>query len=319
MKDKYHPQKLLPHLKYPEYPVMIDFDITNVCNNKCPKCIGIAGRDNTTMKLENVINVLNQTREVGAKGLILSGGGDPTCHPDFDKVMQHAHKIGFDYGINTNGNYISDSVLKEMMNCWTARISLDGSNRGERLITHGVDDYDKVVNNIKRIVDKKEKTNSGIDIIVTYLIGDKTKNGILPVTKMLKDIGVNEVRFRPFFGKKMMNEKDLQKAVLESDKDKNFVVSYPDYRINPKEKRDYTECLMTNFLCSITPDQHVRPCCILKERGYSYGSLEDKSFKDIWKNKYKVTSFKDCEFPCPHDNNNDFLWAIKQMKVTNII
>ena len=76
---------------------------------------------------------------------------------------------------------------------------------------------------------------------------------------------------------------------------------------------------MTNFLCSITPDQHVRPCCILKERGYTYGSLEEKSFKDIWKNKYKITNFKDCEFPCPHDNNNDFLWSIKQMKVTNII
>ena len=61
--DKYHPSKLLPHLKYPDYPVMVDFDTSNVCNNKCPKCIGINGKDNTIMDLEDTKRIIKQVND----------------------------------------------------------------------------------------------------------------------------------------------------------------------------------------------------------------------------------------------------------------
>jgi organic radical activating enzyme len=107
--------KLLKHLdkleliqngKVPS-PVMVHMSICNPCNLTCSFCCFANRAMKEILSLDRIKLALDQYKELGATGLELTGGGEPSLHPQFDEIVRHAHSLGFAIGICTNGTKLT--------------------------------------------------------------------------------------------------------------------------------------------------------------------------------------------------------------------
>ena len=87
--------KLLSHANFDGKPITADIFLTNFCNNKCPYCTYgrwelISNEKKKYITFEEFEKYGNRLLELGVKGFVLSGGGEPTINPDFDKITKIA-------------------------------------------------------------------------------------------------------------------------------------------------------------------------------------------------------------------------------------
>lgn len=332
----YSQYKLLKHLDKLDdfkkgkivYPIWVGFTLTNKCNNSCPRCT-TQRKDSTTISFENAKDIIRQLEEGDVRAVTYGGGGEPTCYPNLEEIIRFTKERGMEVALCTNGYKLSEGVMNAVIDCCTwIRISLDADGPDIYKKTHGMPEitFNKVVENMSKLAEKKKKASSKVTIGVSYLLGPETISGIYNATKLCKEIGVDQIRFRPFFvwdnkrniklnGKEVFNELDKCKEL----DDNNFSVSYAEDRLESivgERKRAYTKCLVYNFNTIITPDMKIYPCCMLEnDAKYSLGNLKEKSFKEIWgseerKNAYGKINLNDCPNPCMLDKHNELLEAI---------
>lgn len=171
-------------------PITADIFLNNYCNNKCPYCayrrwsFEPGARH---MTFDEFKKYAQRLLELGVKGIILTGGGEPTISPHFDQITKYLENEGISYGLNTNfNNYheCSPAYLK---------VSLDGSSRESYIKRRGVDAYDKVIENIKKYCKfrDKAKTNVGVQIVVNEF------DEIEPFYESVKGLDIDFISFRP--------------------------------------------------------------------------------------------------------------------------
>ena len=78
----------------PDYgPLSINLDLTTACNFNCPHCVDSkvinAGK---ILKTEDVKQTIDTLASHGLMSVILIGGGEPTLHRDFEKIVRHLKK-----------------------------------------------------------------------------------------------------------------------------------------------------------------------------------------------------------------------------------
>lgn len=311
------------------YPIHVNINISNKCNNNCPLCT-TKNKDGTTIETTRLKEVIYELGGLEVKCLGYGGGGEPTCHSDLAEIIRYSKENGMEVAMTTNGYEISNEVIDAIVDCGTwIRISLDADGPKIYRKTHGMNEkaFYSVVENITKLVETKKFKKSNLVIGVTYLIGPHTIEGAYNATKLCKEIGINNIRLRPFFdfGKNKYEKEKVEFMVKELARCKeleseNFVVSYPEDRYDSmleKKPRTYSECHIYNLNPIITPDLKIYPCCFLIDmEKYLLGDLTKKSFKEIWsseerKKAYERIDFKDCPNPCALDPHNQMLWAVK--------
>ena len=337
----YSKDKLLKHIdklymwetKGYTYPIIVDFDLTNVCNNKCPLCNGSKGLDKTTVHFDKVKDILSQLQELNVRSVGIGGGGEPTCHPHFPEILRLIREKNIEVGLYTNGYQLSDEIIDSMIkHCTFIRVSLDADGPDIYKKAHGMDikAFEDVINNIERLVALKNKLKTKVLIGTNYLVGPHTISGVYNATRLSKNLGVNSMRLRPYFnyfGNKaytknqaidMLNE---LRRCLEFNGN-NFVASFPQKRcewmVDGHMDRDYNVCYSTHFLTSITAELNMYPCCQLKTNNkYVFGNLHESSFKNIWHSDRKKAvceniDMRDCPNPCMYDHHNMLLFNMKK-------
>jgi MoaA/NifB/PqqE/SkfB family radical SAM enzyme len=111
-------------------PLSINLDLTTACNFNCPHCVDSkiinAGK---ILNTEDVEQTINNLQSHGLRSVILIGGGEPTLHRDFEKIVRHLKHRKLQVGIVTNGSRLhrikkTAKILEEKD--WL-RISLDAA------------------------------------------------------------------------------------------------------------------------------------------------------------------------------------------------
>ncbi len=344
MADVHDTPKILKHLdrilmwqkERFAWPIFVDFDLTNNCNNRCPLCIS-KDRDTTTASFEDIKRILLELKEIDVKAMIYGGGGEPSCHPKFKEILEFTKSLGMEVGIFTNAGQLSDDLINAIVKyCTWCRISMDADSPEMYRRTHGMDEeaWRKVVKNIRKLVEAKKRNKSSIVIGNGYLIGLHTISGIFNSAKLSKELGVDYIRLRPFFSwedSKRMSKEDKNKMDSEFEKskeleNKEFTVSCAQQRcesVSNVKKRKYGSCSVHNFMTSITPNLNMYVCCAFKITGgdnYCFGNLKEKSFKEIWKGEKRKSvcrniNLKECPNPCRFESSNELLWDIIQPMV----
>lgn len=158
--------KILSHLERvfkENRPITADIFLNNYCNNKCGYCT--YGRwkldsDAHSMSYDDFVNYAYRLRELGVKGFILTGGGEPTISKDFDKITNWLENEHISYGINTNFNRYVEINPKYL------KVSLDAWDEESYESKRGVRAYKKVIDNIHRYAKyKTEETRLGIQLL----------------------------------------------------------------------------------------------------------------------------------------------------------
>ena len=96
------PSKPITELKYPEF---YDVKLTGKCLGKCPWCYMDSKEtdehyDNLLLKINNFFGSMTENQRPFQVAL---GGGEPTSHPEFTKVLRAFHDLGIEPNYTTNG------------------------------------------------------------------------------------------------------------------------------------------------------------------------------------------------------------------------
>jgi MoaA/NifB/PqqE/SkfB family radical SAM enzyme len=205
----YHAKELNKYLSGQSFnPVSVELHISNLCNNRCYYCGQENNKDGAMMSYDKIIEAIKFVKSIGAKSIYFSGGGEPTINSGLWRAMLHArHMARLDVGLITNGINISMFEYEIVRSCNWVRISLDAADRETYKYIRGVDKYDKVHDNILRLIMLKE-TYCKDCIIGLQVIPNKYnyKKLYLVVKSLLKQFpGIDYIQVRPI--ETMQNDK----------------------------------------------------------------------------------------------------------------
>lgn len=173
-------------------PITADVFLNNFCNNRCPYCTfrrWELDADAYGMPLDRFVQVTERLVSFGVKGIILTGGGEPTITKDFDGICRYLEDNNIHYGINSNWNvlkYIKPDYLK---------VSLDGWDEDSYEKCRGVRAYGRVRRNIVEYADWKKANSPATTLGVQKVITNSSE--IVPFYEGNKDLPFDYMALRP--------------------------------------------------------------------------------------------------------------------------
>lgn len=104
-------------------PEIVQFDVTNRCNNTCLCCWNRSPLKKTLQsKLldeelpgDLAIKTIKDLAKLGTKTLFFAGGGEPFKHPEFMRILATAKSCGMKTIINTNFSLIDEDMIEKIV------------------------------------------------------------------------------------------------------------------------------------------------------------------------------------------------------------
>jgi len=197
-------------------PVELSLDPGQLCNFRCKHCnaqrylvhnTSEVPADMKTMTEEHLKNLIDFCARWGIRGICIGGGGEPLMNRNIWHMPSYIKEKGMKSSFATNGSLINEEIAREMMHCRWVGVSVDAATRETFEEVHGVDNFDRVIENIKLLVKLKKETGSNIDLSYKFLINPQNWHEIYEACKIAKEIGVRDFHARPV---------DLQRKDLEN-------------------------------------------------------------------------------------------------------
>jgi len=149
-----------------EYPLLVDLELSSICNLQCPMCPTVS-KDYTKKIKKGLMDYELATKiidEVGGKifSLRLSLVGEPTLNPRFLDIIKYAKEHGIrEVSFLTNGSRLEVNFIKDLVRAgadWMT-ISIDGLGDVYNSIRKPLK-FDEILEKLKNI--KKFKIQNGL-------------------------------------------------------------------------------------------------------------------------------------------------------------
>jgi cyclic pyranopterin phosphate synthase len=351
LKDFQDSKKIFNHIKnvYELFytgdttPVHMTIGFTNYCQHKCPWCYinwqqagrtsERSGAGDVNRKAINasdrLIDGVGEAAAIGLKAVTIVGDGEPTLHKKFVEYLKRLKSFNLDIGMFSNFSFDKKEILYAMLeNCFFIRASLDSAKKEYHDKSHGNDDFDKVVNNIRDLL-KLRGTKKFPIIGAQYVTNTENYKDLPYAAEFYKNLGVDYMTIKP------MLKNDLN--VAHKSNDLEFKEVFPYMRDAEKKQSNtfkvyakysqflellgrktndgvyYKKCLATPLSPYLDEDGNVEMCGNLKGRGFTMGNIYKNSFSEIWnsdqrKNCIKKIDLFKCPSGCRLDPLNKTLW-----------
>lgn len=286
---------------YLTYPINVELDLSDRCNLKCTHCAFVHIRRDCDMSIGIVENIVSQLVCSGIQAVTLTGGGEPTMNPDFEKIVFAISQHHISIGMYTNGIKFYPDAFNKME--WVY-ISLDAWNKRDFQRIKGVDCFGKVVHTIAKFAEIKRETTLGLG----FLLNGLNFQNVQQMAELGQDLQVDYVQFRPVVG---LESYEWIEDALEclSLVDALVPVYYPIQRftdLRDKPPRGYEICRASVFVPCVGADGTLWVCP--NTRGLrSLGSLVTNSFQNLWQRRSTQHIGKDCREMCRNHRLNQTL------------
>ncbi len=91
----------------------LELEFTRRCNLRCMYCYASAGDAlEHELSLDEVMGVIEQAQGLGARRIILLGGGEPLLFPKVREVIEHIHSLGLSQVLFTNGVLLTSRLCR---------------------------------------------------------------------------------------------------------------------------------------------------------------------------------------------------------------
>jgi MoaA/NifB/PqqE/SkfB family radical SAM enzyme len=307
------------------FPVTTEIDPINLCNHRCVWCADHKfKRTGDFIPYEAIDYILEQVKSLGSKSIIFKGGGEPTLHPRLADFILLAKKKDFKVAMLSNGELITSQLAKVIVDSMEyVRISLDAVDKESHNKWHrsaNKNAFDKILKNIKMLVNNKLATQSKILIGVNVLYDNNTYHNIGKAYRLISDLGIDILSFRKAFttpyGFKSNwtkeQESDCSEYIMDIKKRVNGNISIMwdasrGEEIKHNSEEDLKYCYATPLILIICANMKIYPCCDLRWiEEYCYGDLKESSLQDIWNSKRRKEVLnnkvipKHCAKDCTH-------------------
>lgn len=289
-------------------PILKDLfiEMTLRCNAKCEHC-GSNCDDNIhsdeigSEHLKRVLEDIAQNYDASEVILNITGG-EPLLRKDLFEIMDHAVKLGFHWGMTTNGMLITDEILKEMerTKMETISISLDGLEETHESFRKVPNSYKKIIESIKKL--QKVKTIKVVQI--TTVANKKNLHELEDMYKLMQDLSIQSWR--------ILNVDPIGRAKSNSgillDKDEYIYLfefirrlreenllnveygcsHYLDLKYEKELRDTYFICSAGIYVASILSNGDIYVCPNVERRcELIQGNIKTDKFVDVWENKFK--------------------------------
>ncbi len=334
-------------------PVLVEVDPSNACNHACSFCLssyihfdkykGTETFSRATMPRDILMSLCSDFVKMGVRAVNWTGGGEPTLNKHLKEAIEYCGQNNIKMGMFTNGVLLDRWDMFETIveNMTWIRFSIDAGTKETYNSVRRArrkQGWNKMVSNLSRLIEVNKQFGNKIDIGVGYVVSPDTYHEIVDFAEFFKDYDLNYCQYKPeiiiredggeqrsmeFWKDEVQPKLDKAREILGSKFQLN------NYKledlVNDRDKfgRNYKECLGSQLQPCVGADGQVYVCT--NHRGwkqYSYGSLHEKNFEDIWKDMSarnhvmnrieKIECFKNCTKLCKPHESNKAMWEIKQ-------
>lgn len=91
----------------------LELELSRTCNYRCRYCYTEAGTSLTDeLSYEELCDVVDQAKELGARTIILIGGGEPLLYKELKAMIKYISMKGLDIILFTNGSCMNTEIAK---------------------------------------------------------------------------------------------------------------------------------------------------------------------------------------------------------------
>ncbi len=217
-------------------PISINLDLTSACNFSCPFCVDsklIHVRKSLT--LEEVKNTVDTLRSHGLLSVILIGGGEPTLHKDFGKIVRYLKGKGLQIGIVTNGSRLEkiEAVAETLGEKDWIRISIDAAGEETYKELHHPKSKVTLIRTLKKAKKVKEKNpvvSLGYSFVIVWGGAEINGNGLhanlheIPRSvELAREFSFDYVSFKPCLIRWNESQKETLLKNVDKEKEEEIV------------------------------------------------------------------------------------------------
>ncbi len=280
-------------------------ELTMRCNENCLHC-GSHCNDVQSEELDvlTYMELLDKIkRDFGTEELMLCvTGGEPLLRREIYDIMGYAHKLGFRWGMTSNGILINDMTAKYLARAGmsTISISIDGLKDTHDWFRRTPKAYLKAMKGVKALVDNGSFKN----VQITTVVHKKNIDELEELFRIVCEADVDSwrvINIEPI-GRAKEHPELLLDAVdyrrmfdfIKEKREQGFPVEYGcthylglDYE---REVRDwYYLCNAGVYTASIMANGDIGACLDIERRPETImGNILTDDFTEVWKNKFEI-------------------------------
>jgi len=323
-------------------PIHMDIGISKACPIGCVYCYGVyqgrIGPKGGYLPREPLINFFKDAAKLGVKAISITGEAEPTMNPAVYDAIIEGSRAGLSIGLATWGGMIKKEKITDLAeNLVWIRFNISAGSEESYEKIHGTSraNFKKVIGNIRRFVDLKNKTGLPITVGLQMVTMPWYASEAVSLAKLGRELGVDYLEVKhcsdTFDGKLGVEFNDYEKVTDVLKEAEN--VSTDIFRVIVKwgkilagKKKNYDTCYCAcNFMLRMSGNGVIYPCAQFfdtRSEEFAIGSILEKSFIDIYnsdrymdvmKRVQMLDVHKECYSGCKEDAMNEFLWELKNL------
>lgn len=269
-------------------PFSLSIEPTTACNLGCPECpSGLKQFTRPTGKLNlDLHKEMMQQLKKSVFYINYYFQGEPFLHPNFLDLIVEAKRNKIYTATSTNAHFIEEKKAEEIVKSGLDRliISIDGLTQAtyENYRVHGK--LSKVIEGTNHLLNAKKRLNSSTPHLIFQFLAVKPNEHEIPeVFKLGKEMKIDEVRIK---SAQLYDYENGNPLMPENEKYSRYKLQTDGtYKLKYKTGN---HCWRMWSSSVFTWDGKIVPCCFDKDAKHVLGSLENRSFNEIWNNKQYV-------------------------------
>lgn len=274
-------------------PLFLEFHITDRCNSDCYFCNQRASRTGGhELSLSQFAAILSEACEMGLRMVRLSGGGDPTVHPQIIEILDLIKErnlvlVRFD----TNGLRLTRRISEKLLECelQVLHVSLQAptSISWQSLTGVAAKGFYKVIGNIELFQTLAKEKGILPRVYLSFVIDKVTAQLVPEMMELGRRLGVevhmhglNNHQYDDEFRDAFQRRNGVEPALYEASYKPVPLLRKGD---NLVEKQTTGPCLAPWISAVIKASGDVSICCAAPAS--VYGNLNQEPWSDIWNGK----------------------------------
>jgi MoaA/NifB/PqqE/SkfB family radical SAM enzyme len=310
----------------PIAPVQLLLSLSDLCNHDCKWC---ANRNsalltaetfadqfgnhnpNRRMDLRKVYEIIDDCVDLGVKAVQLTGGGEPTLHPNFAEICDDLYHSRLEFGVITNGCKLDEKSLAKLARAAWVRVSVDAANAETHAKLHNVStrNWPILWDNVKQLV-----ALNGPTVGVSFIVQEANWRQIEQFVALALDAGAHNARLSPLIDERGHDYfKPFESQAVELCHSAMQLATYRFHVHDLFDERAATmqapwqkRCYYQQIAPFVGADLNVYRCCNTSYSRHGFlGSIADKSFATLWRSLVDFASFDGttCRFCVFKDKN----------------
>lgn len=257
------------------FPYLFVFEITNICNLKCPFCLtgkGISGgRSVRHMKFEEAKKIIDEVGDY-LYMIQLYTWGEPLLNKDIYDIIKYAKSKNIYTMLSTNATAMNSTNNQKLIDAGLnyIMVAIDGgSNETYQKYRIG-GNYDEVFDNLKSLIQTRINNKTVLPFIEwQFIVFSHNEHEVENTQNLAYRIGVN--KFTPL------------PAYVE---DESFRPKSDKYRVDMLNPERLKDCDRPWTHLNIRADGGVASCCYEFFKEDDFGNAIETPFKEVWNNDF---------------------------------